>query len=72
MIKTFTEEDLLRYLNEELPNQEHEAKEYADLAEDEMEHVTEELEDPKSILGDFMLKAPQSAVDNILAYSRVV
>lgn len=70
MIKTFTDQDLLRYLYDELPNQEREAMEYAQLTDDEVEHVTEEFEETIARLDGFMLRAPQDAVDNILAYSR--
>lgn len=70
MIKTFTKNDLLRYLYDELPNQEREEMMNAQLTDSEVEHDTEELEDVKKSLEGFMLKAPQEAVDNILAYSR--
>jgi patatin-like phospholipase/acyl hydrolase len=70
MIKTFTQNDLLRYLYDELPNQEREEMMQAQLTDGEVEHDTEELEDGKKLLDGFMLKAPQDAVDNILAFSK--
>lgn len=70
MIKTFTQNDLLRYLYDELPNQEREEMMQAQLTDGEVEHDTEELEDAKKILDGFVLKAPQDTVDAILAYSR--
>lgn len=70
MIKTFTRNDLLRYLYDELPNQEREEMIQAQLTDGEVEHETEELEDVKKVLDGFVLKAPQDAVDTILAYSR--
>jgi patatin-like phospholipase/acyl hydrolase len=70
MIKTFTKNDLLRYLYDELPNQERQEMMNAQLTDSEVEHDTEELEDVKKVLEGFRMKAPQEAVDNILAYSR--
>lgn len=70
MIKTFTKNDLLRYLYDELPNQEREEMMHAQLTDSEVEHDTEELEDVKQLLDGFRMKAPQEAVDKILAYSR--
>lgn len=70
MIKTFTKNDLLRYLYDELPTLEREEMINAQLTDGEVEHETEELEDVKKLLDGFVMKAPQEAVDNILAYSR--
>jgi len=70
MIKTFTKNDLLRYLYDELPNQEKEELKNAQLTDGEVEHDTEELEDGMKLLEGFVLKAPKEAVDNILAYSK--
>lgn len=72
MTRTFTNQDLVRYLYDELPNSEREAMECAQLTDVEIEHVTEELEDTKAVLDGFMLKAPQDAVENILAYSKTL
>jgi len=70
MIKTFTKNDLLRYLYDELPTLEREEMISVQLTDGEVEHETEELEDVKKVLDNFVMKAPQDAVDNILAYSR--
>ena len=53
MIKTFTKNDLLRYLYDELPNQEREEMIQAQLTDGEVEHETEELEDVKKVLDGF-------------------
>ena len=70
MIKTFTTDDLLRYLYDELPTDEREEMISAQLTDGEVEHETEELEDVKKLLDDFTMKAPQETVNAILAYSR--
>jgi len=70
MIKTFTKNDLLRYLYDELPTLEREEMINAQLTDGEVEHETEELEEVKLQLEGFIMKAPQDAVDAILAYSR--
>jgi hypothetical protein len=70
MIKTFTKNDLLRYLYDELPTNQRTEMHNAQLTDGEVEHETEELEDVMKVLDGFVMKAPQDAVDNILAYSR--
>lgn len=70
MIKTFTKDDLLRYLYDELPTDEREEMISAQLTDGEVEHETEELEDVKKLLDDFTMKAPKETVNAILAYSR--
>ncbi|MEQ9230838.1 MAG: hypothetical protein RIF46_09140 [Cyclobacteriaceae bacterium] len=60
----------MRYLYDELPNQEREEMMQAQLTDGEVEHDTEELEDAMKVLDGFVLKAPQDTVDAILAYSR--
>ena len=70
MIKTFTKNDLLRYLYDELPTQEREELRSAKLTDEEVEQDAEELEDGMKLLDGFMLEAPQDAVSKILAYSK--
>ena len=70
MITTFTRNDLLRYLYDELPNREREEMISAQLADGELEQETDELKHSKSLVEGFVLKARQDVVDTILAYSR--
>ena len=70
MIRTSTQNDLLRFVYDELPSEERAEMMNAQLTNDEIEHETEELEDVKKLLEDFVIKAPQEAVNAILAYSR--
>ena len=70
MIKTFTKNDLLRFLYDELPNQDRDDVMSMQITDESVEHETHEMESVVELLDGFRMKAPQDAVDNILAYSR--
>ena len=70
MIKTFTKNDLLRFLYGELPNQERDDVMNMQITDESVEHETHEMESVVKLLDGFRMKAPQDAVDYILEYSR--
>ena len=70
MIKTFTKNDLLRFLYDELPNQDRDEVASMKLTDETVENETHEMERVVKLLDGFKMKAPQDAVDNILEYSR--
>ncbi len=70
MIKTFTKNDLLRFLYDELPNQDRDDVMSMQITDESVEHETHEMEGVVKLLDDFRMKAPQDAVDKILDYSR--
>ena len=70
MIKTFTKNDLLRFLYDELPNQDRDDVMSMQITDESVEHETHEMESVVKLLDGFRMKAPQDAVDNILAHSR--
>ena len=70
MIKTFTKNDLLRFLYDELPNQDRDDVMSMQITDESVEHETHEMESVVKLLDGFRMKAPQDVVDNILAYSR--
>ena len=70
MIQTFTKNDLLRCLYNELPNQEKNELMRIQLTDGEFDQEVHEMESAKELLDGFILKAPEDAVENILAYSR--
>jgi len=70
MIKTFTKNDLLRFLYDELPNQDRDDVMSMQITDESVEHDTHEMESVVELLDGFRMKAPQDAVDTILAYSR--
>ena len=70
MIKTFTKNDLLRFLYDELPNQDRDDVMSMQITDESVEHETHEMESVVKLLDSFRMKAPQDVVDNILEYSR--
>ena len=70
MTKTFTKNDLLRFLYNELPNQDRNEVMSMQITDESVEHETHEMESVVKLLDGFRMKAPQDAVDNILAYSK--
>jgi hypothetical protein len=70
MTKTFTKNDLLRFLYNELPNQDRNEVMSMQITDESVEHETHEMESVVKLLDGFRMKAPQEAVDNILAYSK--
>ncbi len=70
MIKTFTKNDLLRFLYDELPNQDRDDVMSMQITDESVEHETHEMESVVTLLDGFRMKAPQDVVDNILEYSR--
>ena len=70
MIKTFTKNDLLRFLYGELPNQDQDEVASMKLTDETVENETRKMESVVRLLDNFKMEAPQDAVDNILAYSR--
>lgn len=70
MINTFTKNDLLRFLYDELPNQDRDDVMNMQLTDESVEHETHEMEYVVKLLDGFRMKAPQHVVDNILEYSR--
>ncbi len=72
MIKTFTKNDLLRFLYDELPVEERNEVRNMQLTDELVEHETDEMESVKKLLDKFILKAPADAVENVLKYSRSI
>ena len=70
MIKTFTKNDLLRFLYDELPNQDRNDVKRMQITDESVEHETHEMESVVKFLDGFRMKAPQETVDNILEYSK--
>ena len=70
MIKTFTKNDLLRFLYDELPNQDRDDVMSMQITDESVEHETHEMESVVKLLDGFRMKAPQDVVDNILEYSK--
>ena len=70
MIKTFTKNDLLRFLYDELPNQDRDDVMSMQITDESVEHETHEMESVVKLLDGFRMKAPQDVVDSILEYSR--
>ena len=70
MTKTFTKNDLLRFLYDELPNQDRDDVMSIQITDESVEHETHEMESVVKLLDGFRMKAPQDVVDSILEYSR--
>ncbi|MCP4459208.1 MAG: hypothetical protein GY816_14485 [Cytophagales bacterium] len=70
MIKTFTKNDLLRFLYDELPNQDRDDVMSMQITDESVEHETHEMESVVKLLDGFRMRAPQDAVDTILDYSK--
>ena len=70
MIKTFTKNDLLRFLYDELPNQDRDEVMSMQITDESVEHETHEMESVVKLLDGFSMKAPQEVVNRILDYSR--
>ena len=70
MTETFTNDDLLRFLYNELPNQDRKEVESAQLTQEEVIDETIEMGSVKSLLDGLLLEAPNEAVQNILDYSK--
>ena len=70
MIKTFTKNDLLRFLYDELPNQDRDDVMSMQITDESVEHETHEMESVVKLLDGFRMKASQDVVDSILEYSR--
>ena len=70
MTKTFTKNDLIRFVYNELSPEEHTQIALTAIQDPTVEDSIKELEEARESLQEVMLRAPQRAVDNILAYSR--
>lgn len=70
MIKIFTKNDLLRFLYDELNEQESMDLEQALLTDSELKAELEELKGVKKDLGKVSFSPSQNTVDKILAFSQ--
>lgn len=72
MIKTFTKNDLLRFLYDELSSQERDDIMSMQITDESVERETHQMQSMVKLLNDFRMKTPQDVVDDILVYSRKV
>ncbi len=70
MTKTFTENDLVRFLYEDLSKKEKAELEQALLTDDSLTMKLRMLEETSGYLSKVSFKAPERTVDRILAYSK--
>jgi len=70
MTKTFTENDLIRFLYGDLTLKEKEELQYALLTDQNLQIRLKRLEETKEELTRVSIKAPRRAVENILSYSK--
>lgn len=70
MTKTFTKNDLIRSVYNELTAEEQAQIERTAIQDPAVEESLKELEETRDSLNELMVSAPQRSVDKILAYSR--
>jgi len=70
MTKTFTENDLVRLIYNDLTQREKNDLQYQLLKNGALLRRLTELESVKDDLDEVLVKAPRRAVDNIMAFSR--
>lgn len=70
MIKTFTENDLIRSVYNELTSDEQAQIERTAIQDPAVEDSLKELEETRDSLNELMVSPPQRCIDNILAFSR--
>lgn len=70
MTKTFTKNDLVRFVYKELSEEEQNQIKNSAIQDPELEDSLKELEETKENLNKVMASPSQRSVDNILAFSR--
>lgn len=70
MIKTFTENDLLRYLYDEMSDSERDELTQSIATDENLEKSIQELRLLQKQLDGFQMKAPQHVTDRILSHLR--
>ncbi len=70
MTKTFTENDLVRFLYDDLTKREKNDLQYSLLTNGALRLRLQELEEIKDNLDQVIVKAPKRAVDSIMAFSK--
>lgn len=70
MIKTFTKNDLVRFVYKELSEEEQNQIKNSAIQDPEVEDSLKELEETKENLNKVMASPSQRSIDNILTFSR--
>ena len=70
MTKTFTKNDLVRFVYKELSEEEHNQIKNSAIQDPELEDSIKELEVTRDSLNNVMASPSQRSIDNILAFSR--
>ncbi len=72
MTKTFTPDDLLRYLYEDTTTKENKEIEHALLLDSRLQDELEQLRSDLNLLEDFTPKPSRSCIDHIMDYGRAM
>ncbi len=70
MTKTFTKNDLVRFVYKELSEEAQEQVKYSAIQDPELEDSIKELEETRDRLNEVMVSPSKPSVDKILAFSR--
>lgn len=70
MTKTFTKNDLVRFVYKELTAEEQAQIKNSAIQDNELDESIKEMEETRDLLNDVMVSPPQSSVNKILAFSR--